>query len=100
MRRADSVVRERTVVRVVTTRLGAADTNQIDGVIPAHRFAPRLTEHLLELADLLLIRGRIRRLTIVGGTVPRSADRPLHQTDRVDAPTRATLPPGPDHMEA
>src|SRR5262245_43635211 len=62
MRRSECFVRERAVVRVVTTRLGAADANQINGVIPANRFPARLTQHLLELADLLLSGGRIRRL--------------------------------------
>src|SRR5262245_31094451 len=98
--RSECFVRERTVVRMVTTRLGAADANQIDGVIPPNRFPPRLTQHLLELGDLLISGGRIRRLTIVGGTVPRSADRPHHQADRVDASTGATPPPGPDDVEA
>ena len=100
MRRSECFVRERTVVRVVTTRLGAADADQIDGVIPANRFPARLTEHLTNLSQLVIIWSRVRRLTIVVRTVARSADRPHYQANRVDAPTGATPPPGPDHVEA
>ena len=53
-------------MRVVSTRLGAADANQIDRVIPPNRFFARLTQHLLELSHLVISRGRVRRPPTVG----------------------------------